>query len=609
MITLSASGGSVTFEFSGNSTYLNDGQITVPVNSLALIIDESDMATFRKAASNDIFVSANIAEFGMTKAELESWYKANMVGSTGGGGGVTSGEVQTMIDESISGKADSSDVYTTGQTSGATEIANALSNKADTTAVTAAIDEAVSGKADTSTVEQELSTKLDATAYTPTVVDAALSQSSTNPVQNQALYGELRVGGGTSKVEIDFNTGGYVPEGVTQLEVNPTTTDSWAYYNFYNGNTNLGSYHFTNWGSFEVDNSLEGSSYVISGETVIITYPASLGVTRIAQDGGNEPWSFKAIVEAPAVPLKDALSGKVDTDTYSAYTASTTAALFGLDNKMNDIEPKVNSAWTRSIRDLFWYPTASGLTLEYSILSGGTYLFAAQPMDESLRFGENAGGFNKYLGVYASGNTYNLLVNKYNHRVGGYLIPFPLAYKASKVTLQLNSAYTGQTPTTNAIQAYYVDNNGVEYNPKWNYNSGTDSFTNSTEYTGITLAYDQITKIVTLTLDSSYNYIRGVRTAKNFADENDLTNPSYYIGAVTIETNSYKLQDALDNKVDTSDVTTAVTSGSTDVVTSGGVYAKMGGMTIVKITESDYQSLSVKDPDTLYVVIPDPTNP
>ena len=64
MITLSASGGSVTFEFSGNSTYLNDGQITVPVNSLALIIDESDMATFRKAASNDIFVSANIAEFG-----------------------------------------------------------------------------------------------------------------------------------------------------------------------------------------------------------------------------------------------------------------------------------------------------------------------------------------------------------------------------------------------------------------------------------------------------------------------------------------------------------------------------------------------------------------
>lgn len=86
MITLNASGGSVTFTFSGNSTYLNDGTIEVPVNSLALIIDESDMATFRKAASNDIFVSANIAEFGMTKDELIAWYKENMVGSSGGGG-------------------------------------------------------------------------------------------------------------------------------------------------------------------------------------------------------------------------------------------------------------------------------------------------------------------------------------------------------------------------------------------------------------------------------------------------------------------------------------------------------------------------------------------
>lgn len=97
MITLNASGGSVTFTFSGNSTYLNDGQITVPVNSLALIIDESDMATFRKAASNDIFVSANIAEFGMTKAELESWYKANMVDTSAITTSITSGSTDSQV--------------------------------------------------------------------------------------------------------------------------------------------------------------------------------------------------------------------------------------------------------------------------------------------------------------------------------------------------------------------------------------------------------------------------------------------------------------------------------------------------------------------------------
>lgn len=106
MITLNASGSSVTFTFDGNSTYLNDGAITVPKNSLALIVDESDMVTFRKAASNDIFVSANIAEFGMTKDELMAWYKANMVSSSGGGGGVTPEEVEEMIDEAVSGKQD-----------------------------------------------------------------------------------------------------------------------------------------------------------------------------------------------------------------------------------------------------------------------------------------------------------------------------------------------------------------------------------------------------------------------------------------------------------------------------------------------------------------------
>lgn len=112
MITLSKSGNSVTFTFDENSGYLQNGTIDVPVNSLALIIDESDMATFRKSASNDIFISARYDEFGMTKAELEAWYKENMVGSTGGGGGVTPEEVEEMIDEAVSGKIDSSSAVT-----------------------------------------------------------------------------------------------------------------------------------------------------------------------------------------------------------------------------------------------------------------------------------------------------------------------------------------------------------------------------------------------------------------------------------------------------------------------------------------------------------------
>ena len=56
------------------------------------------------------------------------------------------------------------------------------------------------------------------------------------------------------------------------------------------------------------------------------------------------------------------------------------------------------------------------------------------------------------------------------------------------------------------------------------------------------------------------------------------------------------------------EATSAVTSGSTAVVTSGGVYEQVGGIKIVKLTESEYTALVTKDSDTLYVVVPDPSN-
>lgn len=79
MINLTSSGGTITFAFYNNSGYLQNGTIEVPVNSLSLVIDESDMVTFKKANSNDVFVSALASDFGMTKAQLISFYKDNMV--------------------------------------------------------------------------------------------------------------------------------------------------------------------------------------------------------------------------------------------------------------------------------------------------------------------------------------------------------------------------------------------------------------------------------------------------------------------------------------------------------------------------------------------------
>ena len=83
MITIEKVGSAIKFTFDGNQHYLYDGSIEVPVNSLSLVVDESDMFTFYKAASNDIFISARYEDIGMTKEQLIEFYKNNFVASNG----------------------------------------------------------------------------------------------------------------------------------------------------------------------------------------------------------------------------------------------------------------------------------------------------------------------------------------------------------------------------------------------------------------------------------------------------------------------------------------------------------------------------------------------
>ena len=134
MISLEKTGNAIKFTFDDNGRYLYNGTIEVPVNSLTLVTDGSDMFTFKKSATNDIFVSGLYSEIGMTKAELISFYKNNMVDSF-----INADEAQSMIDSSISGKA-------------------------DTSAVTESINAAVSGKAsqsDLETVSGQVANKQD----------------------------------------------------------------------------------------------------------------------------------------------------------------------------------------------------------------------------------------------------------------------------------------------------------------------------------------------------------------------------------------------------------------------------------------------------------------
>ena len=91
----------------------------------------------------------------------------------------------------------------------------------------------------------------------------------------------------------------------------------------------------------------------------------------------------------------------------------------------------------------------------------------------------------------------------------------------------------------------------------------------------------------------------------------DLTN--YYTKSET--SGATEISNALGGKINTATFTghtadttvhhtstSAVTSGSTDVITSGGVYEQMDGVKLKKITQSAYDQLQTKDPNTLYII-------
>lgn len=503
MITLSASGGSVTFEFSGNSTYLNDGQITVPVNSLALIIDESDMATFRKAASNDIFVSANIAEFGMTKAELESWYKANMVGSTGGGGGVTSGEVQTMIDEAVSGKVDA-------------DFDNSLGFD----------------------INDDLGVYAEGN-YEDIVFNTASSKVKEYTFPSVYTNGSnnlYKVGYNSSvSLELNQSFSGTVSTtkaiGVKYLDTNDELKECWWDYS---------------------NNAFAINSDYSANNSVRLTYNS---------------YNHKITLGRKNTSLKTIVTIMVGGDYYIASSSNPTEADCYISYiKIHTSVKKLQSVLNEKQCQL---TPGDGIKLDYS--------------------------GNISANIKVTGDTREKVFNKATSDTSINSL------EETSISFNVNTGYTGDTTSTWSNLSVTNISATNEYIQAYiKYDAQNDSFSIIIGGDYITMSYSA--HVLTITAHK----ITAINSSNGFAALNDFDNVGCLFGKVYTNSNVYTIQEAIDNKVDTSNVTSAVTSGSTDVVTSGGVYAKMGGMTIVKITESDYQSLSVKDENVLYIVIPDP---
>ena len=687
MITLNASGGSVTFTFSGNSTYLNDGTITVPVNSLALIIDESNMATFRKAASNDIFVSANVSEFGMTKAELESWFKANAVGSTGGGGGITSGEVQTMIDESISGKVDTEDLNISGKTlyvgdycNGAayemaknysistkpTKLLVKTTDDADvtnvvafqlkfdngttsgscilkvSTAVGSGITEAawqvetpeanlelVNGEVYITFLNGYYLTMFNPGAYqyfvmhivtdiesgsTPSVVESGIynaldkmSETLTDVItksdaayyrgiSNPSLYYDISSGitlssfpisGGdynyssiATDASINANNGvlGVYTTGAThaviknysvisnRIYINSIPSNIKMYWNLsYTGNTshfiavsctvNDGSNGYCQW-DWENNQYVPNDKYI--NTAVTLSYDSTNQVVTITPSSSSALTSIiyircnRNIAPATALTQDNCRIGLVtiDTNSYKLQEA--------LDNKQDTLSAGTNITISGNVI------SANGVQVSSAITENDTNAVAGGAVYDKVHVTSGNGSTTLLTFAEPTGSSPWYMASNYPSGVAKFDIELDLTqWGRYNPTLGFhdnnNNDYAGQIINTDGVITY-VDVSDSMYSTSM---SATTSYTNNVftiEVTGL-----------------SGDAPSGLTMFR-------LTNKEPVVNAYAIEGESveYWIKDYVD--------------------------AKMGGMTIVKITESDYQSLSVKDPGTLYVVIPDPVS-
>ena len=93
MINFKKSQSGFLVEFTDNQLYLRgNGEISFPFNALTMIIDKSDIATFRRSSTNDVFFSIRIDQLKFdnvqaTKQNVDSLFASTCCSAGSGGGG------------------------------------------------------------------------------------------------------------------------------------------------------------------------------------------------------------------------------------------------------------------------------------------------------------------------------------------------------------------------------------------------------------------------------------------------------------------------------------------------------------------------------------------
>lgn len=135
MISINKQGNAIVIEFTDNDKYLFNGKIEVAPNELIVVVDQSDMVTFKRASNGDVLFSQlvddiQIAGSPVTKDTVIDQFA--LIGFTSGGGGGEPGAVSSVNGQTgdVIITPASLNVYTRAEVDAARE--QAVASKQDT---------------------------------------------------------------------------------------------------------------------------------------------------------------------------------------------------------------------------------------------------------------------------------------------------------------------------------------------------------------------------------------------------------------------------------------------------------------------------------------------
>ena len=441
-----------------------------------------------------------------------------------------------------------------------------------------------------------LDTKLDVTAYTPTDLSNYYTKSETS---------------GATQISTALASKADTATTYTKTETDNAITAAT---------------------STKQDTLVSGTNIkTINGETL-------LGEGNITIQGGGGGSSYTAGDGIDIINDVISVTGKVDTSTYNNYTAATDTALASK-------QTTLTAGTGISIVDNVISATGGGgsITIDPSLDSGSTNPVANSAITNAINEKQNK--------LTAS---HGITINQYSDTI---TLDVPI-YKAK----DFRSCFVGHNPNCpNIVSGQYSFAVGLNNNVTGNYSlavGGLDSYGEGNSATTInTFAFGRgnIAKSFCSTVVGYHNsssnkyetdfgiYNNSFSASTTFGDSgntlfsvgngtaNNARHNAFEIRQngdiyITKDGQDVKLQDQLGGggstytagdgidinndvisvtgKVDTSAITTSIASSSTDaqVPSAKAVYDQFGGLKLVKLTQSEYDALSTKDSQTLYVV-------